>query len=504
MVRRDQRRRAGHTPKTKRSPTRSTPTTRATACRGKPAPMLLQSGWTDDLFPPAQSLRVYNAGARCKGYAALLFGDLGHSRGSNKENTDHAFQEEGARVLRGAAAARRHGAGERQRDGLHADVPAERARRRPVHGQEVVEAAPARGHVRLGRRADVHLGRRQPDDRRRIRPDRRHQRRVQDGQSRNRAEHGQLHDRRAPASRCSACRRSRRASKRPGRSARSSARLWDVLPSGEQRLISRGVYRLTENQTGTITFQLHGNGYEFAAGDTVKLQLLGRDAPYYRASNGAFTHRSQQPDGLAADAVGVDPGKPRPGGGAIDPGRVSRRAPVTPMSASGAPPEAGAPATACRRATRAIAAARRSHRPRSQTCPTSSSPRAPARPPAISPCRSRQRGPATIVLQEWWGLDEHIRAICDRFAAEGFFALAPDLYRGETTTAAERGRTEDDGPVDGPGRAGHVRRGRLPAPRRTASRDTASARSASASAAACRSGRRPTARRSRRRSPTTT
>jgi carboxymethylenebutenolidase len=45
-----------------------------------------------------------------------------------------------------------------------------------------------------------------------------------------------------------------------------------------------------------------------------------------------------------------------------------------------------------------------------------------------------QRGPATIVLQEWWGLDSHIRSICDRFAAAGFFALAPDLYRGETTT----------------------------------------------------------------------
>jgi carboxymethylenebutenolidase len=42
-------------------------------------------------------------------------------------------------------------------------------------------------------------------------------------------------------------------------------------------------------------------------------------------------------------------------------------------------------------------------------------------------------GPAVIVLQEWWGVDEHIRSICDRLAAEGFYALAPDLYRGETT-----------------------------------------------------------------------
>ena len=70
-----------------------------------------------------------------------------------------------------------------------------------------------------------------------------------------------------------------------------AARLWDVTPGGEQRLISRGVWRIgaaEENATTTITFQLHGNGYEFPAGDTVKLQLLGRDAPYYRASNGTF------------------------------------------------------------------------------------------------------------------------------------------------------------------------------------------------------------------------
>ncbi len=45
-----------------------------------------------------------------------------------------------------------------------------------------------------------------------------------------------------------------------------------------------------------------------------------------------------------------------------------------------------------------------------------------------------ESGPGTIVLQEWWGVDEHIRSVCDRLAAEGFFALAPDLYRGETAT----------------------------------------------------------------------
>jgi len=39
-----------------------------------------------------------------------------------------------------------------------------------------------------------------------------------------------------------------------------------------------------------------------------------------------------------------------------------------------------------------------------------------------------------VVIQEWWGLVPHITDVCDRFAAEGFVALAPDLYHGEQTT----------------------------------------------------------------------
>ncbi|HEX5706041.1 MAG TPA: dienelactone hydrolase family protein [Pyrinomonadaceae bacterium] len=41
------------------------------------------------------------------------------------------------------------------------------------------------------------------------------------------------------------------------------------------------------------------------------------------------------------------------------------------------------------------------------------------------------RGPGVIVLQEWWGLVPHIKDVCERFAREGFVALAPDLYHGE-------------------------------------------------------------------------
>lgn len=43
-------------------------------------------------------------------------------------------------------------------------------------------------------------------------------------------------------------------------------------------------------------------------------------------------------------------------------------------------------------------------------------------------------GPGVVVIQEWWGLVPHIRDVADRFAAEGFTALAPDLYRGDSTS----------------------------------------------------------------------
>ncbi len=42
------------------------------------------------------------------------------------------------------------------------------------------------------------------------------------------------------------------------------------------------------------------------------------------------------------------------------------------------------------------------------------------------------KGPGVLVIQEWWGLVRHIKNVCDRFAAEGFAALAPDMYHGKT------------------------------------------------------------------------
>ncbi len=45
--------------------------------------------------------------------------------------------------------------------------------------------------------------------------------------------------------------------------------------------------------------------------------------------------------------------------------------------------------------------------------------------------------PGVVVIQEWWGLVPHIMDVADRLAAEGYTALAPDLYHGKSTVDAE-------------------------------------------------------------------
>ena len=46
------------------------------------------------------------------------------------------------------------------------------------------------------------------------------------------------------------------------------------------------------------------------------------------------------------------------------------------------------------------------------------------------------KGPGVVVLQEWWGLNDQIRGVADRYAAAGYTALVPDLYRGKSTVEA--------------------------------------------------------------------
>lgn len=53
--------------------------------------------------------------------------------------------------------------------------------------------------------------------------------------------------------------------------------------------------------------------------------------------------------------------------------------------------------------------------------------------------------PGIVVLQEWWGLDEHIRDVTRRFARQGYVALAPDLFHGGLTDDPAEARNLSSG-----------------------------------------------------------
>jgi fermentation-respiration switch protein FrsA (DUF1100 family) len=265
---------------------------------GKPAPLLIQNGWTDDLFTPAQALRVYNSVLALKGKVTLQVGDLGHSRGSNKENTDHAFQEEGAAFF----AARLEHVGKAPASGKVTAYTQTCPKAAPgggpfvaktwskLHPHSLSFGSPAAqtftgagGNGTIAAEFDpIAEGE------------------ESGGEGACKSVKAETEPNTANYTMTSTgftlmglptVKATIKATNAPMIPGQIDARLWDVTPGAEptQRLISRGVYRLLDSQSGTITFQLHGNGYVFPAGDTVKLQLLGRDAPYYRANNGEFT-----------------------------------------------------------------------------------------------------------------------------------------------------------------------------------------------------------------------
>jgi predicted acyl esterase len=260
---------------------------------GKPAPLLLESGWTDDLFPVEQSLRAYNQVRAIKGYAALMFGDLGHAPASNKENTDHAFDEEGAAFF----AAELDHDGKPPKSGSVTAYTETCPKSAPgggpytaktwakLHPHTVTFGSTAAQTFTSAGASSVIAAEFDP-----IEEDE-----LEEGGNVCKEVKAEVEPDTATYTTSSSgftlmgLPTVTADVNTVGPFGEIAARLWDVLPSGEQRLISRGIYRLGEDQTGAITFQLHGNGYEFPAGDTVKLELLGRDAPYYRASNGVFS-----------------------------------------------------------------------------------------------------------------------------------------------------------------------------------------------------------------------
>ena len=260
---------------------------------GVPAPLLLQDGFTDDLFPVTEALRIYNQqrARDSQAQVSLQFGDLGHARGSNKENTDRFFNDQGARFL-----------AHHLKSGSSTGVPKPGAV--TTFTQTCPQDAPAAGPFQAGSWSAIHPGTVRfsgstpqtvtsaggnPATAAAIDP-------IAGGGDACRT----VATERAPNTAVFVGPRSEGYTlmglpkvtadiKTTGLYGELNARLWDVAPNGRQRLVSRGPYRLENNQTGTATFQLYGNGYRFAAGHRPKIELLGKDEGFMRPSNFPFS-----------------------------------------------------------------------------------------------------------------------------------------------------------------------------------------------------------------------
>jgi hypothetical protein len=261
---------------------------------GAPAPMLLQSGWTDDLFPPEQSLREYRYALAHRGKVALQLGDLGHSPGTNKVNTDQAFNEQAAGFF--AALLRREGTPpatgsvtaytQTCPSSAPGGGPYTAASWDQLHPSTLkLKGSPSQSFTSAGGNPTVAA---ELDP---IGGTTEACKTVAAEAEPNTAEYTWE----SPGFTLMGLPTVRSTVRLTGPFGEVAVRLWDVMPDGQQRLVSRGIYRVNEGEAGIVSFQLHGNGYEFPAGDKVKLQFLGRDAPYYRAANGPFSIELTEP-----------------------------------------------------------------------------------------------------------------------------------------------------------------------------------------------------------------
>jgi hypothetical protein len=257
---------------------------------GTPAPLLISSGWTDDLFTVAEALRVRNElrARHPRAPIALWLGDFGHQRGANKPADIERRQE---RILGWL------------------DYYVRGVGRRPFQGIEALthtcpSSAPSGGPFTADSWAGLHPGE--------VRLEAAEEKTLVSGAG-SPMVGGPVDPVVAgnnPCGTTSAADQAGTATYRlpaaagdgytllgsptviarfaaAGAYAQVAARLWDVAPDGTQTLVARGVYR--PRGKDREVFQLSPGAWRFAAGHVAKLELLGGDAPFLRPSNGAFS-----------------------------------------------------------------------------------------------------------------------------------------------------------------------------------------------------------------------
>lgn len=259
-----------------------------------PAPMLLQSGWNDDLFPADEALRLYQrTRAQFTGDPiSLFFADYGHSRSQNKAADVALFNERldawFGRYLMGEGASPSSSV-----EALTTTCPKSTPSEGPFKASNWAGLQP--GEVRLASAAAQTIGHGTPAE-----------------EQVPTTSAGAFDPIVGAGTPCFALPSAAVANPRavtynvaPASGAgytlmgsptiiatvlsqspnsEIAARLLDVSPEGTETLVARGLYRPVGG-TQQMVFQLHPQGYHFAAGHVAKLELLPSDFPYGRFSN---------------------------------------------------------------------------------------------------------------------------------------------------------------------------------------------------------------------------
>jgi fermentation-respiration switch protein FrsA (DUF1100 family) len=247
-----------------------------------PAPLLIQSGWNDDLFPVDEAVRFYNrTRAQYPGDPISLFlSDDGHARSQNKPADQALFRARRDawfdHYLKGAGAAPQSSAEALTTTcGAPSEGPYKAASWHELSPGEIrfgdvasKTVAPGAGDPAAGKAFDPIAG---------------------EGACATASGADQLGTANyrltvpAPGFTLLGSPTVLADLTTVGSDSQLAARLLDVGPDGKESLVARGLLR--PGGGGDVVFQLHPQGYRFAGGHQVKLELLPSDAPYSRPSN---------------------------------------------------------------------------------------------------------------------------------------------------------------------------------------------------------------------------
>jgi pimeloyl-ACP methyl ester carboxylesterase len=253
------------------------------------APLLIQMGWTDPVFPAIEAVRPYeriNAAVEGGADVSIQIGDVGHFTGGNPLGQYRRFNNDGAaffaRHLKGEGGVVAPGAVVAYLQGCPKGSKGSGAI------QRISWRSLARGVFALKRRSGTVTSSGGDDATAKV---------VDPVQTADRCTEvapgstkgTTVLTRRSPGFTMLGLPKVQTTVTTTGDNGQLDALLWEVLKNGKQRIVDFGVYRLKKNQKGRVVFELQGNGYKFAKGSTVKLELRGRTPNLYRPSNGTFS-----------------------------------------------------------------------------------------------------------------------------------------------------------------------------------------------------------------------